>query len=174
MRVWCRMWWSHVTVAMIVTWLYFLTWYVVSSRLSGDAPFHISVFPTSTLLLSWNSTLLHLSSWNSALLPYLDSAPPSSQSPTPLSILNLSEDTLSLTLTSQNSTLPLSRNSIPPHFQSLNSTPLCLLKLGSVPLSPLELPQKWNTLCMNTQGQLEVHIVQGQCAPSDGPDCSQA
>ena len=117
-----------------------------------QAPFHISVFPDSTLPPSQNSTLLHLLSGNSALFQFLNSALPSSWSLTPLSILNLSEDTPSLTLTSQNSTLPLSQNSVPPHFQSLNSTPLCLLESDSTPHSPLGLPWKWNSSHTNIQG----------------------
>ena len=36
-----------------------------------------------------------------------------------------------------------------------------LLELDSAPLSPLGLPWKWNSLGTNTQGQLEIHIVQG-------------
>ena len=44
--------------------------------MSGDTPSHTSAAPDSTPPLGQNSTLLCLSSWNSAPLPFPNSAPP--------------------------------------------------------------------------------------------------
>ena len=82
----------------------------------------------------------------------------------------LSEDAPSHTSTVPDSTPPLGWNSALLHFSSQNSALLPFP--NSTPLSLLELPWMWNSLCMYTQSQLEVHIVQGQCALSTDPECS--
>ena len=99
------------------------TQHIRGGVMSGDAPSHPSAVPDSTLPLGQSSALLHFLSQNSTLLPFPNSAPPSSWS--------------------------------------------------SIPLSLPELPWMWNSLCMYTQGWLEVHIVKAQCALSNGPGCSQ-
>ena len=71
---------------------------------------------------------------------------------------------------------------LPCLWVGLCSTPLLEFELCSaLPLgldsAPLSLPGllwMWNSSCTNTQGWLEVCIVQGQCTLSDGSDCSQA
>ena len=56
---------------------------------SGDTPSHTSAVPDSTPPLGRNSTPLRFSSQNSALLPFPNSAPPSSWSSALLSLLEL-------------------------------------------------------------------------------------
>ena len=56
---------------------------------SGDTPSHTSAVPDSTPPLGQNSALLRFSSWNSAPLPFPNSAPPSSRNSAPLSLLEL-------------------------------------------------------------------------------------
>ena len=129
-----------------------------------QAPFHISVFPDSTLPPSQNSTLLHLLSGNSALFQFLNSALPSSWSLTPLSILNLSEDTPSLTLTSQNSTLPLSQNSVPLSEFELHSTLPFRVRLHSTFTSGVALEVKQLTY-------KHPGLVRGPC--SAGSVCTE-
>ena len=80
----------------------------------------------------------------------------------------LSEDTPSHTSAVLDSTLPLCWNSAPLPFPN-SALPS---SWGSIPLSLPELLWMWNSLHTYTQGQLEVCIVQGQCALSNDPEHS--
>ena len=92
----------------------------------------------------------------------------------------MSGDTPSHTSTVPDSTPPLGWNSALLHFSNWNSTLLPFLNStlpsswSSIPLSLLEILWMWNNSCMYIQGWLEVHIVQGQCTLSNGPDHSWA